>query len=171
VFEKEDTESRPLPGAAETLQRLSERYNILFLTGRPVFLRAKTYHWLNDNGFPIAPVVLAPVMRDVGQVEQYKKRNIAALKRLYPNALIGIGNAETDSVAYTDEQMLAIMIDDGKNRRFRSEVIALRTWNRVGKFFEANDDLLSDPLRLKQFVAEGGLLLYPQQPIGGTGQP
>lgn len=166
VFDHQDTGSRPLPNAPETLQSLSEQYNLLFLTGRPVFLYAKTHEWLGDHGFPMAPVILAPNMRDAAKVEPFKKKTIARIKRLYPNALIGIGNAETDSQAYTAEHMLAIMIDDGKRRRFRSEAIALRTWRRVRQFFDANKDVLSDPSKLQKIVSDGGLLMYPQQPIG-----
>jgi len=165
LHDQRDTGSRPLPRAAQTLQSLSGRYNLCFLTGRPVFLYTKTYEWLKDNTFPEAPVILAPNLRDAKDVESFKQRTIAMAKRLYPDALIGIGNAETDSQAYTAEGMLAIMIDDGKNRRFRSEAIALQTWNRVRQFFDANHDLLTDPSRLRSFLEAGGLLQYPQPPL------
>lgn len=108
LFDQWDTESRPLPGAAETLGSLSKRYNLMFLTGRPVAWRAKTYKWLEDRGFPTAIMVLAPDLRGAANVEQFKARTISMLRKLYPNVLIGIGNAETDSQAYTADGLLAI---------------------------------------------------------------
>jgi hypothetical protein len=57
------------------------------------------------------------------------------------------------------------MVDDGETRRFHPESIALRTWSRVGEFFDANEDLLSNPSRLRAFLSQGGLVRYPQQPI------
>jgi hypothetical protein len=79
--------------------------------------------------------------------------------------LIGVGNAETDSQAYTASGLLALMIDDGKERHFRSQAIPMRSWEQVKQFFEANHDLLRDPTRLRKLVSEGGLLLYPQPPL------
>jgi hypothetical protein len=169
-FKHWDTESKPLPGAPQTLQRLSKGYNLLFLTGRPVAWYAKTHKWLDDHGFPAAPVVLAPTLRSAVHVKRYKAEAIARVKRLYPDALIGIGNAQTDSEVYTAEGVLAIMIDDGKERRFRSEAIALRTWRRVREFFDANHDILSDPSQTRTLLSEGGFLLYPQPPIHASPQ-
>ena len=165
LFDRWDTESRPLPGAAETLRSLSKRYNLMFLTGRPVAWRDKTYKWLEDEGFPAAPAVLAPDLRDAENVEQFKARTISTLRKLYPNVLIGIGNAETDSQAYTASGLLALMIDDGKERRFRSEAVPMRSWKQIQQFFEANQELLSDPARLRSLLSDGGLLLYPQPPV------
>ena len=96
----------------------SGRYNILFLTGRPVFWRGKTLKWLEDHEFPAAPVITAPDLHDADHVAQFKARIITQIQRLYPEARIGIGNAVTDSEAYTSRGMLAIMMDDGKHRRF-----------------------------------------------------
>jgi phosphatidate phosphatase APP1 len=165
LFDRWDTESRPLPGAPEALQRLSEGYNLLFLTGRPIAWHAKTYKWLEDHGFPAAPAVLAPHVRDAVKLEEFKARTISMLRKLYPNALIGIGNAEADSQAYTASGLLALVIDDGKERRFRPEVVPLRSWNQVQQFFDANHEVLSDPDKLRSFLSEGGLLLCPQPPV------
>ncbi len=118
---------------------------------------------------PHGAVIFAPDLREAAAVQQYKSDVIAKVRTLYPDALIGIGNAETDTGAYTDERMLSIMVDDGKNRRFRPQAIVLRTWSRIRQFFDANDGLLSSPARLRKLVSQGGLILYPQQPIAPAG--
>jgi hypothetical protein len=161
VLSEKDIKSRAVPDAAETLQRLSRQYNIVYLTDRPVYLHYQSYRWLSDHGFPSAPVICAPDLRISKNVLEYKRTIIAKLKELYPDALIGFGNEETDAEAYAAEGMLAIMIDDGKNRHFRSDALFLRTWSRVRQFFEANDDVLRDPSRLRTFLSEGGLAFKP----------
>jgi hypothetical protein len=85
--------------------------------------------------------------------------------------LIGIGNAETDSQAYTESGLLPLMIDDGKKRRFRAEALPMRSWKQVQYFFEANHDVLTDPVRLRSVLEAGGLLQYPQLPIQRTQKP
>jgi len=165
LFDRTDTESRPLPDAAETLQHLAKHYNLFFLTGRPVAWHAKTYAWLRAHGFPAVPAVLAPDVRIALKVEQYKARFITMLRELYPNVLIGIGNAESDSQAYTASGLLPLMIDDGKKRRFRSEALPMRSWQQVRQFFDANHDLLTDPSHLRALLETGGLLQYPQPPL------
>jgi hypothetical protein len=170
LFDRSDTESRPLPDAAETLQHLAEHYNLFFLTGRPIAWHAKTYEWLEAHGFPAVPAVLAPDVRIALKVEHYKAHFIKLLRELYPNVLIGIGNAETDSQAYTASGLLPLMIDDGKKRRFRSEALPMRSWKQVRRFFDANHDVLTDPPRLRSLLETGGLLQYPQPPLKGEGR-
>ncbi|MBN1346402.1 MAG: hypothetical protein JXQ73_27185 [Phycisphaerae bacterium] len=161
VFRRWDTGSHPLPGAPETLRALSKRYNLLFLTGRPVFWRDKTLKWLYDHHFPAAPVITAPDLHNADHVAQFKARVISDIQRLYPEARIGIGNAITDSQAYTSRGMLPVMIDDGKDRRFGWQAVPLRTWSQVAQLFDANNDVLSDPRRLRTLLSQGGMILRP----------
>jgi hypothetical protein len=58
--------------------------------------------------------------------------------------------------------LLAIMMDDGKHRRFGSQAIPLRTWNHVRQLLEANNDILSDPERARILLSEGGMILRPR---------
>jgi phosphatidate phosphatase APP1 len=161
VLNEKDIKSRAVPDAAETLQHLARQYNIVYLTDRPVYLHYQSDKWLSDHGFPSAPVICAPDLRISRNVLQYKRTILATLKKLYPDALIGFGNEETDAEAYAAEGMLAIMIDDGKHRHFRSDALFLRTWSRVRQFFDANDDALRDPVRLRTLMSEGRLQFKP----------
>lgn len=164
VLSEKDIKSRAVPDAAETLQHLSRQYNIVYLTDRPVYLHYQSHRWLSDHGFPPAPVICAPDLRISRKVLEYKRTIIAKLKQLYPDALIGFGNEETDAEAYAAEGMLAIMIDDGKHRHFRSDALFLRTWNRVRQFFDANNDVLRDPSRLRTLMSEGQVpFLFAEQ--------
>lgn len=160
-----DTGSRPMPGAAETLNRLSERYNLLYLTDRPWALRDKTYEWLEVHSFPGAPVILSPTLRAVRDVEQYKQYMIDDIKRIYPDALIGVGNEPTDATAYSSSGALPIIINGGKGRWFGRQAIVLPAWAEIGRFFDANREILENPQELRSMLVAGGALAVPREPI------
>lgn len=162
--DRTDTGSQPVPGSPETLQALSKKYNILWLTGRPMFLRDKTLQWLEARGYPAAVAILAPDLKDAIKVEGFKQETLARARRLYPNVMIGIGNAQTDSQAYRANGMLAIMVDDGTHRRFGAQAIPLGTWAEISRFFTANHDILSEPERLRTLLREGGMIQRPVWP-------
>jgi hypothetical protein len=163
-----DIPSPALPDAAEALQCLSKQYNIIYLTDRPVYLRQVSYKWLSDHGFPPGPVICTPDLRTSREVLQFKQKIIGKVKKLYPDTLIGFGNEETDAEAYAASGMLAIMIDDGKHRHFRSDALYLRTWSRLRQFFDDNHDVLRDPLQLQTLMSQGRLPFIPPNGLPPT---
>ncbi|HUN80855.1 MAG TPA: hypothetical protein VMV81_05020, partial [Phycisphaerae bacterium] len=131
--------------------------NIVYLTDRPIYIRRVTYKWLDDHGFPVGPVICTPNLRTSEEALQFKQGIIDKLKKLYSNALIGFGNEEHDADAYIRNGMLAIMIADGRHGPFRPDAFYLRTWSRIGQFFDENNDLLRDPSRLRALMSDGRL--------------
>lgn len=154
-----DIPSAAVPDAAQTLQRLAKDYNIIYLTDRPIYLRQVSYKWMSEHGFPPGPLITTPDLHTSQEVVKFKQKIIGKLKTLYPDTLIGFGNAETDAEAYAASGMLSIMIDDGKNRQFGADVLYLRTWKRVGEFFSENGEVLRKPGRLRAAMTEGRLQL------------
>lgn len=163
-----DIKSPAFPDAAEALQSLSKQYCIVYLTDRPIYLRQVSYKWLSDHGFPSGPVICTPDLRTSREVLQFKQKIIGKVKKLYPNTLIGFGNEETDAEAYARNDMLAIMIDDGKHRRFRSDALYLRTWSRIRQFFDDNLDVLRDPSQLRALMSRGRLPFIPPEGLPPT---
>ncbi len=49
----------PLSGAAETLRRLSEHYELIIITARPSYTRADTSRWLEKHGIPFDALLFA----------------------------------------------------------------------------------------------------------------
>lgn len=95
VFDNEDMASQPLPGSAETLDKLREHYGLIYLTARPGFLRAKTQRWLDANGFPKAPLIGSTGLRQSVTPEKFKSETIARLQEEVGNLRIGIGDAQS----------------------------------------------------------------------------
>lgn len=157
----DDTGSKPLPGAPEAVRRLSERFNILYVSARPRFLLEKTRRWLACHQFPPAPVITTPSLAEAIRVQKFKGRTIADLQMLSDNLLIGIGNARTDSEAYAANGLLTLIIDHRDTNRFRSHAIVLNDWAMVEKFFDANKKVLEEPARLRSAIAGEEFLLRP----------
>lgn len=158
---EDDLGSQPLPGAAKVMTELSRRFNIIYITGRPRFLLNKSRRWLKTHGFPAAPVVTAPTLNEAIRVQKFKGGQIADLRCLSSNLLIGIGNAKTDSEAYAANGLLTLVIDEGDTNRFRSHAIVVRDWEMIDGFFEANREVLEDPVKLSGIIEREGMLFRP----------
>jgi cytidine deaminase len=49
----------PIPGAIEEMRRLTERFDVAYITGRKPWLQEATQQWLTSSGFPGGPVLFA----------------------------------------------------------------------------------------------------------------
>lgn len=157
----DDIGSQPLPGAVEVMNELSQRFNIIYITGRPRFLLNKSRRWLARHGFPAAPVVTALSIGEAIRVQKFKGGQISDLKCLASNLLIGIGNATTDSEAYASNGLLTIVIEDSDSKRFRAHAVVVRNWAMIRELFEANREVLEDPARLSEIIQTEGFLRRP----------
>lgn len=170
VFDKADNASWPLDDAAEVLNRLAERYGLIYLTARPAFLKEKTRHWLDTHGFPRAPLVSAPSLSRSISPQKYKAEQIHRLQAVLKNIRIGIGDAKSDSEAYAMENLLTLMIDRNDGSAFRAHAIVMRDWQMLARFFDANANLLEDPTQLQAAISGEQLVLRPilryQPPTG-----
>ncbi len=161
------TVSPPIPGSREVLTRLAADYYILYLTARPRFLLKKTRSWLEQHDYPDGPIIAAPRLRDAIRSMKYKYQALEALQKRCPRLLIGIGNRDGDVAAYGANRMLPLMVNDGDNQEARVHypwVVWLHDWQDIGRFFDANSDLLSDADALRRFVRDGGMLKQPYVP-------
>lgn len=94
------TEVRPFPAAVETLQELSKRYSIVYLTARDEGLLVKTRRWLTHFEFPRGPVFCRRFAIGNLSAEKYKRELLRRLRRKLPAIAAGIGDREEDARAY-----------------------------------------------------------------------
>lgn len=94
-------------GAAETTwARAEQGYPILYLTGRPYWLTARSREWLDDEG--IAPGVLVTTQRSADTlplesgVGDYKAEVLAEIQLAGIDIDVAYGNATTDIYAYAE---------------------------------------------------------------------
>ncbi len=61
-----DDNNEPIPGALEkVMQYLSQGHSILYWTARPEIDRLITANWLNQHGFPNAPLFMGKPQGDI----------------------------------------------------------------------------------------------------------
>ena len=157
----------PIEDARDTLAKISERFNVAYLSARPRVLLPLTKQWLADHDFPPGPVITASNIDEGIHAEHFKAKAIRAHKQVVPQILIGIGNLESDAEAYGSTGLLPLIRHKHDDKQFRADAIVLPDWPAIGEFFEANADLLEDPGRLSKAIDEREMLLqrpFPYQP-------
>lgn len=158
VLKKRDQRSWAIRGSRRTLNKLAAEYHVAYVTARPRFLLEKTRTWLDDQDFPDGPVITSPGIRQAIRRTDTKKAVFSALRRDWPNTLIGIGNSVSDERVYRESGMLGLLVnrDEDEVREAQgTEVLDLHDWETVGTFFDMNRDLLRQPEALRRIIGRG----------------
>ena len=164
IFHKRDLESSPIRHAQPTLARLAESFQIAYLTARPESLFVKTVNWLNDHQFPPGPVFVAPSLGRMIRQTKYKTHALHTLRADWPNIRIGIGDSNVDARAYSDNNMLTLIVAEEYQENLDRQAIVLRDWSGIEKFFESNRPVLTDPASLAHIIETGGSFTVPYAP-------
>lgn len=106
----ENAKIPPVKGSPEALQRLAEKYTIIYMTGRDAVLSQKTKEWLGKNGFPDGPVFFWDFLHTPLSKRKYKSDLISQIGRKFQLIQIGIGNSVGDAVAYLANGLEAIIL-------------------------------------------------------------
>jgi hypothetical protein len=90
-------------GAAAALSTVAQRgYPLVYMTSRGNYFTEDTRSWLNTNGFPRGPLILAPQLITLpgSPTQDYKATNLMTLMERGLTPAIGFGNRATDAMAY-----------------------------------------------------------------------
>lgn len=150
-LDEEDRDSKPIRHSRETLSDVARDFQILYLTARPCSLLDKTQRWLTTHGYPAAPVMVSHRKTDLLQQGTFKTRQLARLKRTWPNVLIGIGDRQRDARAYGSAKMLPLIVN--RNGDFGRKSLRMSNWNILHEFFRDNRSILIDPEMCRQAIA------------------
>jgi len=156
--------STPVEDAHQTLHKLSEHFNIGYLSARPRSLLRLTKQWLQEHDFPYGPVIMASSIDQGIHAERFKTKSIREHRKRVPQILIGIGNLDSDAEAYGANGMLALIRHKADDRAFRAHAIVLPDWAAIREFFDANRKALEDPDKLAKALQEGRMFLQPRFP-------
>jgi len=133
------------PRGADTVKvmsELAERYDLIYLTGRLRWSSTRTRSWLGQQGFPAAPLFLRDLKRS-GPVRSgtFKSAFLKKLRRRYPNILIGIGDENGDVDAYTDNGMIAVLMEETEEESWN-----VKDWAQVRELLLGEDVTFTDGL-------------------------
>jgi hypothetical protein len=171
-FDETDEKSQPIEGSAEVLREIAKRHGVVYFTARPKFTLEKTQRWLEAHGYPEGPVLTSLTVGDLIAQARYKRRELGKLREIFPNLLIGIGNSHADSEGYGANGILALIVNRKRDPKYGRHEIEFEGWEEIGRFFEANRELLQDADRLRAAARGEGMLVVPtlQFPSPGSGE-
>ena len=160
LFAPRDDESDPLDDSVDVLQSLARDFQILYLTARPRFLGDKTRDWLERHGYPAGPLLCAPHWRNALDASAFKARTLVALRRSWPNVLIGIGDQRGDAEAYRRSGMLTLVVLDQADDETRDELprtaLAFDAWDDIERFFRRNTARLRSAPAVRRMILQQG---------------
>jgi hypothetical protein len=151
----------PIEDSKETLVRLAERFQILYVTARPRRVLEESRAWLEKNGYPRGPVLTSPGVTENIHIAEHKQASIMSIKKDWPTVLIGIGNKASDAKAYGRCKMLSIIVRPQKEEEHGNHSIFMPSWLVIAKFFEANLETLADVEKLEALITGGQELKLP----------
>ncbi|MGE3164532.1 MAG: hypothetical protein AB7O52_06485 [Planctomycetota bacterium] len=128
----------PRQDAARVLTALAAKYSLVYLTARDEGLLDRSRDWLDQHGFPRAPVLC----RDwtVTNLKQQAKAKIGAIEGLqarFSKLAWGIGNAKSDRAAYTAARLPHIIIQgSGDETQDGVRSVGVSQWAEVEKIIE-----------------------------------
>ncbi len=160
-FDETDEKSQPIEDSAEVLRQIAQRHGIVYFTARPKFALEKTQRWLESHGYPEGPVLTSLTVGDLIAQAHYKRRELAKLQDVFPNLLIGIGNSHADSQGYGANGMLSLIVNREGDTAYDRHEIEFEGWEQVGRFFEANREVLQDAEQLRAAARGEGMLVVP----------
>jgi len=123
-----------MTGAADVLDALSRRFTIVYLTAREEAFRTVTRKFLQAGGFPPGPLIMWDISRDPVSRMLLKSRRLVTLKAQWPWLAWGIGDRDTDRIAYRLAGMKVILLDPELQELWKKEsegVWKVREWKSV----------------------------------------
>jgi len=160
-FDETDEKSKPIADSAAVLREIARHHGLVYFTARPKFTLEKTQQWLRAHGYPEAPVLTSLGARDLIAQARYKRRELGKLRQIFPNLLVGIGNSHADSEGYGANGILALIVNRKKDTKYGPREIEFESWGQLGRFFEANQELLTDAERLASAIRGEEMLVIP----------
>lgn len=115
------------PDTVAVVSALAQRYDLLYLTGRPRWMSSRTRRWLRTKGFPPAPLFMRDLKRSRAlRSGADKTRLLGQLRRHFPNILVGVGDEDSDVEAYTSNGMVAILIEEEEDEAWN-----VQRWSQI----------------------------------------
>jgi len=146
----------PLKDAVDVTNALARSYDLIIVTGRKSYLRRKTKRWLAEKGFPRTPVYFSSFFKSPLSHQRFKTELIRRLRTTWTNIAIGIGDTDSDAMAYLENGLTAIILRQ-KGRcpppargTLRPGVIMVSSWREIRRIL-LSDPCGGEPLRGERF--------------------
>ena len=100
----------PMPNSQKVMQRLPERYTVVYLTHRPDYFGPKSKAWLRRHRYPSGPLLLSDIGGFLRGSGAFKDAALSELRGKFKRIEIGVGDKVSDAQAYHDNGLKAFLI-------------------------------------------------------------
>lgn len=121
---------RPLAGAIDAIRRLSQRFEIVYLSARDHSFLEKTRDWLRLQGLPDGPVLLRRRRFWSQRSGDHKLERLGELKRTH-RLVAGVGDLPSDARAYLAHGLAAHLIDPRGALPDIEGAVRVRSWEEL----------------------------------------
>ena len=128
---KSNTSVPPLIDSPLSIQMLSEKFQIVYLSARDHIFIPKTRAWLRMNGFPNGPLLLRRKRFTRESALVHKRNRLSEVKKVLSGMKYGIGDKPHDVIAYHEQGLRPVWITSKKNGSLPSETIKVSTWKEI----------------------------------------
>jgi len=101
---------KPMPDSPRVMERLAEKYTVVYLTHRPDALGTKSRRWLAAQGYPTGPLLLSDLGGFLAGSEKFKSSKLNEIQQDFRSLQLGIGDKITDAKAYHANGIRAYLI-------------------------------------------------------------
>ena len=173
--------AQPMPDAARVMNRLAQRYWLVYFTQRPQMLGPSSKGWLKQYGFPRSVLLLSKSGMLMSSSSELKQRALEELRKRFTGLELAIDDRIEDAPIYLQAGMRAIIVLP-LTQRDDPKLLA----KQAGQLeqLDPNVDVVTDWTQLEQAVFDGmrftpqdaarqvrdhawGILSAPQQGEGG----
>ena len=100
----------PMADSVEITHKIAKDYSLIYLTHRPDLMTQRGKAWLQEHGYPTAPLIVSQLREAIGSSGEFKTARLSTIREAFTNMQIGIGDKVSDAQAYVDNGMTAFLI-------------------------------------------------------------
>lgn len=123
-----------IPGSSLSLNRIKDKYHIIYVTHRDDAFICKTKYWLDLRGFPAGPVFFWNYGRAPFSNEKYKEAIVGNLKKQFENIVVGIGDKLGDAFAYHTNGIRAVILNRKNNPSVHPHILQAQDWEQIEQY-------------------------------------
>lgn len=130
------------PETVAVVSALAARYDLVYVTGRLRWGAPRTRAWLRRMGFPAAPLFVRDLKRTRAlRSGTFKRQLLGKLRQRFANIVVGVGDEDSDVEAYTENGMLAILIEEEEGESWN-----VKNWSQIRELLLGENVSFTDEL-------------------------
>lgn len=122
----------PIEGSKAMLSALSNKYQVVYISGRYDRTMTLTRDWVNTKGYPRGPVLLAPGLESGhGGVGDFKTTAIGRITKVFKKVPFAVGDRAFDMQAYVRNGVKPVLVGTDPRGEVPRGTVKLGSWSEL----------------------------------------